>query len=35
VIGAAPQVGLADALAALALADAAEQSAKTGAPVQV
>jgi myo-inositol 2-dehydrogenase/D-chiro-inositol 1-dehydrogenase len=31
--GAAPQVGLGDAIAALALAEAAEQSARTGAPV--
>ena len=32
-IGASPKVGLADAIAALALAQAAEESARTGAPV--
>jgi myo-inositol 2-dehydrogenase/D-chiro-inositol 1-dehydrogenase len=33
--GAAPKVGLVEALAALALAEAAEQSARTGAPVRL
>jgi len=33
--GAAPKVGLADAIAALTLAEAAEESARAGAPVQV